>query len=394
MAACIATMAAIGCAPPVRPIAPVLPAPPTATEPHAPGDIAGQWQGTLEDGKSHRRLILKIARAEGGWTATFYSIDQGAQPFKASAVVLDGAVFQAEIESLGIVYNGTLSADGNTIAGTRIQDAKSLPLTLERATPKTAWKIPAPPPPPRLMAAEADVAFGKASIKPSTSGAPSMQALIVDGRDLVTRNSSAVDLISFAYEVQAQQVVGGPDWLRTDRFDVVAPMEQKGVPTDQQLRTMIKKLLAERFHLAYHADKASLSAYVLTAPYGSWRLTPTAMVGPLPGIHRSTAAEGVTVHVRNGTLEDLSVYLQSLVLDRPVVDQTGLTARFDFHFTYKPGKSDFNGHPPKLPPATVPTQPAPDLFQALHQQLGLELTPMDTFVDVMVIDQAGKPGEK
>ena len=97
----------------------------------------------------------------------------------------------------------------------------------------------------------------------------------------------------------------------------------------------------------------------------------------------------MTIFVRNATLEDFAVYLQLIVLDRPVVDLTGMTGRFDFHVTYTPDASQFNGHPPK--PATQTAFAAPDLSDAIRQQLGLELDAEKTLVDVIAVDHAERP---
>ncbi len=102
------------------------------------------------------------------------------------------------MEVIGGSYAVTLSADGNSIVGTWTQGRKQLPLTLVRATKETAWEIPAPPPPPKLMAADADPAFDLATIKPNNSNATSMQQLTINGRTFTVRAGSLADLISFA----------------------------------------------------------------------------------------------------------------------------------------------------------------------------------------------------
>ena len=61
-----------------------------------------------------------------------------------------------------------------------------------------------------------------ATVKPNDSGATSMQQLTVNGRNFQTRASSLLDLISFSYQVQRRQIVGGPDWLDKERFDIAA----------------------------------------------------------------------------------------------------------------------------------------------------------------------------
>src|SRR5665213_754986 len=120
---------------------------------------------------------------------------------------------------IGGNYEGMLSTDGNSMVGTWTH-GRPLPLTLIRATRETAWEIPTPPPPPKLMAADADPAYDVATIKPNNSGATSMQGLFLRGRNFTIRNGSLGDLIAFAYNVQLKQIVNGPEWMEKDRYDI------------------------------------------------------------------------------------------------------------------------------------------------------------------------------
>ncbi len=92
----------------------------------------------------------------------------------------------------------------------------------------------------------------------------------------------------------------------------------------------------------------------------------------------------------NAKLADFTGFLQMLVLDRPVVDRTGITGRFDYNVTFTPDDSEFNGHPPKLP-QTETSDSAPNLFAAIQEQLGLKLDAQKTSVDVIAIDHVEKP---
>jgi uncharacterized protein (TIGR03435 family) len=366
---------------------------PAQSPPSNPRDLTGTWQGTLHAGKD-LRTVLKISKADnGGWKAVFYSIDQGALPINVSSVTLDGSTVKYSIDLILGSYEGKLSADGNSITGKWSQGPNPLPLTLTRATKETAWEIPPPAPPPKPMAADADPSFEVATIKPNDSGASTMQGLTVRGRNFATRNSSLVDLISFAYEVQAKQIVGAPEWMNQDRYDIAAVPDQEGAPNPQQLRIMMRKLLADRFKLTFHPDKRELSAFVLTVGKNGNKLTPTQLNGPLPGLGFKPGPGGLTLVVRNGTMTDFTGFLQTLVLDRPVVDQTGITGKFDFGFTFTPDDSEFNGHPPPLPKTADDNAapPAPGLFEALQQELGLKLDAKKTPVYVLVIDHVEKP---
>jgi uncharacterized protein (TIGR03435 family) len=240
------------------------------------------------------------------------------------------------------------------------------------------------------MAADSDPSFDVATIKPNESGASSMQGLNVNGRNFTTRNSSLADLIGFAYNVQLKQIVGGPDWMDKYRFDIAAVPDKDGVPSPEQLRIMIRKLMADRFKLTFHHEKRELSAYVLTVAKSGAKLNPTQLKGPLPGIGFRPTASGLTLNVRNGTIGDFTGFLQILVLDRPVVDQTGLTDKYDFQFTFTPDDSQFNGHPPTIPAHTDATESAPNLFEAIQQQIGLKLDAEKTPVDVIAIDHVEK----
>ncbi len=95
--------------------------------------------------------------------------------------------------------------------------------------------------------------------------------------------------------------------------------------------------------------------------------------------------------VQNATLKEYAdIALQGMLLDRPVLDQTGITGRYDFKITFMPDDSLFGGHGP-APPAS--DNPAPNFFTAIQEQVGLKLDAVKAPTDVMVIDHVGKPSE-
>lgn len=362
-------------------------------------DLAATWQGTLHVGQD-LRTVIKISKDDKGqYSGTLYSIDQQGFSVKLDSVTLQGTDVKYTIKMIGGEFEGKLSADGNTINGNWSQGPNPVPLVLARATKETAWEIPTPPPPPTPMAADADPNFEVATIKPNNTGATSMQGLTLRGRNFATRASSLGDLIGFAYEVQSKQIVNAPDWLDKDRYDIAAVPEQEGSPSPAQVRVMIQKLLADRFKLTFHHDKRELSAYVLAVGKSGHKLTPTQLKGTLPGIGLRPAKNGVTLNIVNATIPDFTGFLQLLVLDRPVVDQTGIQGRYDFQCTFTPDDSQFGGHPPQFPKPTDGTTnatdaaatAAPSLYDAFQQQLGLKLTAERTNVDVIAIDHVEKP---
>jgi uncharacterized protein (TIGR03435 family) len=362
-------------------------------------DIADTWQGTLHAGKDSR-TVVKISKADdGGYKAVFYRIDQGGDGIPVTKITLDGTTVKMTLILIGGTYEGKLSSDGKTITGTWSQGPNPLPLNLTRATPETEWTIPPPAPKIPPMDANADPSFEVATIKPNESGAPSLQGITMNGRNFRTRNSSLGDLIHFAYDVQTKQIVNAPEWMEKDRYDIAAVLEEQGVPNAAQVKIMIRKLLADRFKLTFHHDKKELSAYLLTVAKDGQKLTPTQRPGPQPGIGFRPGTGGLTLMVMNATMADFTGFLQVLVLDRPVVDETGLKGNFDFQCTFTPDESQFNGHPPMPPPqqtgtANTSSAPsAPSLYDAFQQQLGLKLSAKKTSVDVIVIDHVEKPSE-
>jgi uncharacterized protein (TIGR03435 family) len=353
-------------------------------------DLTGNWQGTLKAGKD-LRMILVVSKEDGRLQAKLYSIDETPQPFRVSSISQDGATVKFAIDLNGTTYEGKMNADNNAIAGTWTQAVTSLPLDFARATKETAWDIPAPPPPRKLMPADAEPGVEVATIKPNNTDGSTMQVLTFRGRNLITVNSSLADLMMFAYSVQMKQIIGAPEWIEKDRYDINATPDVEGTPTADQVRIMIRKLLADRFQLKFHHDKRELSAFVLTVGKDGPKLKPSQPNGNLHGIGVQPAKTGAMMFANNSPIPAFTSFLQSLVLDRPVVDQTGLSGRYDLTVTFTPDDSLFNGHSLGFPKPADDVEPAPGLFDAIQQQLGLKLTAEKTQVDVLAIDHVEKP---
>ena len=228
---------------------------PAATVTHAPGDIAGDWQGTVNPGKE-TRVVVRIAKSDKGWSGKMILLlDQGGQPVDLSAVALSGSTLRFSAAFLSATFEGMVSADGNSIAG-RFDGPKPMTTTLVRATKETAWEIPAPPAPPKLMAADADPSFDVATIKPNGSGEANLRQLTMNGRNFVLRNGSLGDLIGFAYDVQTKQIVNAPDWMDKDRYDIDGVPDKEGTPSTQQLRVMMRKPLLRRCRAATFSPRS------------------------------------------------------------------------------------------------------------------------------------------
>ena len=143
--------------------------------------------------------------------------------------------------------------------------------------------------------------------------------------------------------------------------------------------------------MKFHHDKRELSAFVLTVGKDGSKLKPAQPNGNLHGIGVQPAKSGAMMFANNSPIPAYTSFLQSLVLDRPVVDQTGLTGKYDLTVTFTADDSLFNGQPLEFPEAAEGVEAAPRFFDAIQQQLGLKLTAEKTQVDVLAIDYVEKP---
>src|SRR5207302_8446283 len=177
-------------------------------------------------------------------------------------------------------------------------------------TPDTAWTIPDPPPPPRVMAANADPTFEVSTIKPARPE-ERFSLLLNQSGILNTTATSVSDLIKFAYTVHPKQITGGPSWIESERYDVTGKPDTEGIPNVPQLRTMLQKLLKDRFQLTIHQEKKELSVYAITVTPKGAMITkadpsPVAVPGFLGGGQRG-------MNVRNAMISEFAGILQGQV---------------------------------------------------------------------------------
>jgi uncharacterized protein (TIGR03435 family) len=354
-------------------------------------NIAGSWQGTLKAGPQELRIVMKISRADDeSLKAAVYSIDQAGAAFSAGVVTLRGSALKMTIPAISAAYEGTLSSDGNSIAGTWTQ-AAPLPLNLTRATPQTAWAIPEPPPAPTPMAADADPGIEVATIKLSRPEEGFSLGVGRGGSNVFTTTATPLrTLIQFANGIHPRQISNGPSWLDSERYDVTIKPDQEGAPSISQMRVLVRKLLADRFKLVSHREKKELSVYAITIAKGGPKLSPHQ--GPASNQPGFGFGRGM-LNIRNSTMTEFAGFLQANILEQPVVDQTGLTDRFDFNVRYTPDAAQLANLPAGVPPPP-PTSEAdapPDLFTAFQQQAGLKLESTKAVVDVVIVDKVEKP---
>jgi uncharacterized protein (TIGR03435 family) len=248
-------------------------------------------------------------------------------------------------------------------------------LRLLLATAATAFSVPA---------ADLNPTFEVATVKLS-GPAITTRHFTIQGRRFLTFHTSLADLIQFAYGLHPRQIVGGPEWLESSRFDIIGLASGDRQPTEPEWMKMMANLIIERFRLRFHLEKRELAVYAITADQSGPNLKSTdSGPNPIPSLGFRGRGELVA---RNASLNDLAWELQSAVLDRPVVDQSGLKKRFDFTLSWTPDEFQT----PALAGEARTVETAPNLFTAIRQQLGLRLTSTRSNVDAMVIEHIALP---
>jgi uncharacterized protein (TIGR03435 family) len=227
--------------------------------------------------------------------------------------------------------------------------------------------------------ANAKPEFEVATIKPSDPNVSRGTFFTVKGDHVIAANTDLDDLISFAYGLHTRQIVNGPPWLATDRFDIDGVLGTQGRPNREQMKLLFQKLLADRFQLAFHDEEKELSVYALTLEKSGPKLTRTDRK-PTDSTNFSYT-NSIVLTVRNASMADFADGMAGTFMDRPVVDQTGLKDRYDFVLKWTPEGS---------PAAEDPGAP-PGLYTAIKEQLGLRLAPAKASVHVLVIDRIDKP---
>src|SRR6202012_3402297 len=196
--------------------------------------LPGTWQGRLKVPQAPQgelRVVFKISTtAADALKAEMVSIDQGAQAFPASSVTLRDHAVKIAIPGLGAGFEGRMSADGKTILGTWAQGQTTIALTLELATPQTAWAMPEAAPKPKAMAGDADPSFEVVTIKPSRRE-PLDKGFGQRGRRFTVVNDSVTDLVTLAYGFHVQQIAGVPSWAESEKFDIEGEADGEGVPS-------------------------------------------------------------------------------------------------------------------------------------------------------------------
>jgi uncharacterized protein (TIGR03435 family) len=247
----------------------------------------------------------------------------------------------------------------------------------------------APAPSPSPAARPSFKAFEVATVKPVAPDAKASRFITMQGTNrFVGKNYTLKLLIAAAYDLNPRTILGGPAWIESDHYDILAVTPGEVRPTRDEQMSMLRNLLADRFSLNFHREQKEFSIYVLEAAKSGSKLKPSTTPPDDPAKLISTVyPQHILLPARNTTMGEFASLLQRAVLDRPVVDQTGLEGRYDFDLQWAPDETQFGGEVP-VAPSDAPAAP---LFSAIQDQLGLRLIATRGPVNALVVDKAERP---
>ena len=251
------------------------------------------------------------------------------------------------------------------------------------------------------LAAAQTTHFEVASIKAADRAAIERSLRTDNAGGLNATNVPIRALFTMAYGIRDSQLTGGPKWVDSDCYDVMAkPEKMEGAPesagpgsipgsiSDEQrkvrddlLKERIRNLLAERFGLQVHKEIREEQVYTLTVTKSGPKVTPNTTPG---------ARQGLTMNPERaqGFAAPMSLLAEDLAdtLGRPVIDKTGLTEKYDWKLEWADAVTGGAEAPPQVSAGST-------IFTALQDQLGLKLESTKGPVEVYLIDHIDRPSE-
>jgi uncharacterized protein (TIGR03435 family) len=194
----------------------------------------------------------------------------------------------------------------------------------------------------------------------------------------VTLSGPVQSLVMTAFGMRQYQIVGAPAW--NNLYEITAKAPGESAPSREQARQMVRTLLVDRFQLKFHRQTKELPVYQLTVARGGPKLKESA-----PDAQFGMNTRGSEVTFSGASMATLVnqflFYPLSDSVDRPVLDKTGLTGKYDFTLRWAPLET----------PADATD--APSIFTAMQEQLGLRLESGKGPIEILVIDHVEKPSE-
>lgn len=250
--------------------------------------------------------------------------------------------------------------------------------------------------------------FEVASIKQNKSGDDRI-ALTYTPDGFIAVNVTVRSLVRFAYgPIEDTRIIGGSDWISSERFDVEARVESSLVDQLQKLnppalrlerQRMLQSLLAERFGLTVHHESKERPVYALLIAKNGPRLHESRPGDTYPNGFKGADGRGAAglyggsggqLIGQSATIPTLATNL-SQRLGRIVLDETGLKGNYDFTLTWSPEQAPVAATDASDDHEASAQSSNPPLFEAIQQQLGLKLESQKALVDVLIIDHVDRP---
>ncbi len=259
--------------------------------------------------------------------------------------------------------------------------------------------------------------FEVATVKPNASGDNRVAILGQPGGRMVVTNATLKMLMGVAYRVRDFQIIGGPNWINSDRWNVEAKAEEGSIPPRtgppdpnvfDPMTLMMQSLIEERFQLKMRRESREMPVYELVVARSGSKLKlsedqtpfrpPERGAPPPPPLQPGGPMPRGAMRAGRGSLEANALPLSSLIqalsqqVGRTIVDKTGLSGLYDIKLEWTPelGQGAVIPGGPEPPPPAADLS-GPSIFTALQEQLGLRLESTRGPVEVLVIQSAEKP---
>jgi uncharacterized protein (TIGR03435 family) len=229
-----------------------------------------------------------------------------------------------------------------------------------------------------LLAAAAfgqPLAFDAASVKPNKLDDRIVTIDIGPGGRFAARGYTLKLLIQQAYEIKGFQVLGGPGWLDTDRYDVQA--RGRANATRHEVNLMLRKVLADRFALKLHPVQKEMQGFELEVAGDQSKLKPSKATEEAPAMRRDQTTGQL---VSDGISMPAFAKVVGAYVSKPVVDKTGLPGLYDFRVRWTERADQLSDSEPG----------SVSLITALRNQLGLKLVSKRVTADLFRIESASK----
>lgn len=230
----------------------------------------------------------------------------------------------------------------------------------------------------------ASLTFEVATVKPTGTSFAGKTVGMPPNGDLIIRGMTLKDVIQFAYGLHPNLIVGASGWMEGERYDIVGKPEPGRLPSADELKAMLRGLLADQFKLTFHRAPKEASVYVIVLAKTGSKMKERSLIDT--DASTSLSFQGARLPAKAASMPMLAEAL-TIVLDRPVIDGTGLRGKYDFDLAWMPEPDQFDGHG-----SGAPSDPnAPSIFTAVQEQLGLRLDSRKVPVQSLIVDHAERP---